>query len=212
MTRRATTGRAGRRGLQAAASVVAAVILAAGLTACTGGNDDLANQYRAGDSKGYIAGDSTVHEYKAGDQPPAISYSGTLDDGKTVSNKTYSGKVTVVNFWWAQCAPCRAEAPVLKKVDAQFAGQDVAFLGVNVYDQAATAQSFAKEFGITYPSIMDVDTKSVTAAFASIVPLSATPSTVILGKDGRPTARIIGPIPDESIFASLIKTALGEAS
>lgn len=194
------------------ASIAAAVMLVAGLTACSGAGGDLAQQYRAGDSKGFISADGTVHEYKPGDQPKAIAYSGTLDDGKDVSNKTYAGKVTVVNFWWANCAPCRTEAPILEESAQHFAGQDVAFLGVNTYDQAATSQSFAKEFGITYPSVIDVDTKSVTAAFADIVPLSATPSTVILGKDGRPTARIIGPVPDPSILNALITTALDEKS
>jgi thiol-disulfide isomerase/thioredoxin len=200
-----------RRTTKAAASFIAALTLAAGLAACSGENGDLAQQYRDGNSKGYIAADFAVHEYKPGDQPPVISFEGTLDDGTEISNKTYAGKVTVVNFWWAACAPCREEAPVLQKADAAF-GDDVAFLGVNTYDQAATAQSFAKEFDITYPSVIDVDTKSVTTAFAGVVPLSATPSTVILDADGRPTARIVGAIPDASILESLIKTALGASS
>jgi thiol-disulfide isomerase/thioredoxin len=200
-----------RRTTKAVASLAAALLLTAGLAACSGGNGDLAQQYRDGDSKGYIAADFAVHEYKPGEQPRAVSFEGTLDDGTDVSSKTYAGKVTVVNFWWAACAPCREEAPVLKKADAAF-GDDVAFLGVNTYDQAATSESFAKEFGIAYPSVIDVDTKSVTTAFAGVVPLSATPSTVILGKDGRPTARIVGAIPDASILESLIKTALGESS
>ena len=202
-----------RRVFQAAAAAAVAVVLAAGLAACSGGNGgDLAAQYRAGDGKGYIAADFAVHEYKPGKQPPAVRFSGTLDDGEAVSSADYAGRVTVVNFWWANCAPCRQEAPILKKAAAEFTGQDVAFLGVNTYDQAATALSFAKEFGISYPSVIDADTKSVTAAFADVVPLSATPSTVILDKDGRPTARIIGAIPDASILAALIRTAQGATS
>jgi peroxiredoxin len=194
-----------------AAAFAAAVVLAASLTACSGANDDLAQQYRAGNDKGYISGDFQWKEYTPGDQPAAVDFSGTLDDGTAVSSADYAGKVTVVNFWYAECAPCRQEAPLLEKAYQQFAGQDVAFLGVNTYNQAATARSFAKEFDVTYPSVIDVDTKAVTAAFASIVPLSATPSTVVLGKDGRPTARIVGALPDASILASLVKTALGES-
>ncbi|UUT34810.1 TlpA family protein disulfide reductase [Microbacterium elymi] len=199
-----------RNVFKVAASVAAAVILAAGLTACTGGNDDLAAQYRAGTDKGYIAGDFRVKEYGQNDRPAAIAFAGTLEDGKKVSAADYAGTVTVVNFWYSSCAPCRQEAPLLEKAAQQFEGRDVAFLGVNTYDQAATAASFAKEFGVTYPSVIDVDTKSVTASFADVVPLSATPSTVVLGKDGRPTARIIGALPDASILTSLITTALDE--
>jgi thiol-disulfide isomerase/thioredoxin len=200
-----------RNALKVASAFAAAVILAASLTACSGANDDLAQQYRAGNDKGYISGDFQWKEYAPGDRPAAVDFSGTLDDGAAVSSTDYAGKVTVVNFWYAECAPCRQEAPLLEKAYQQFAGQDVAFLGVNTYNQAATARSFATEFDVTYPSVIDVDTKAVTAAFASIVPLSATPSTVVLGKDGRPTARIVGALPDASILTSLIKTALGES-
>ncbi|GAA3765620.1 TlpA disulfide reductase family protein [Microbacterium kribbense] len=201
-----------RRFGKAAASVLVALIVAAGLSACSSGGGDLASQYRAGDGKGYIAGDFAVKEFRPGDRPAAVDFSGTLDDGEPVSSTDYAGKVTVVNFWYANCAPCRQEAPQLEKSLQQFRGQDVAFLGVNTYDQAATARSFAKEFGVTYPSVIDVDTKSVTAAFADIVPLSATPSTVVLGRDGRPTARIIGQLPDASILTSLIRTALSDSA
>lgn len=201
-----------RNVLKAAAAAAAALVLAAGLTACTGTGDDLAAQYRSGDDKGYISGDGAVKEYSGADRPAAIHFSGTLDDGSKVSSDDYAGKVTVINFWYAECAPCRQEAPILEKALQKSAGEDVAFLGVNTYNQAATARSFAKEFDVTYPSVIDVDTKSVTAAFAGIVPLSATPSTVVLGPDGRPTARIVGAVPDASILTALIKTALGEKS
>lgn len=199
-----------RRASKIAASVLAAVVLVGGLTACSGANDGLVAQYKAGDDKGYIAGDFAVKEYGTNDRPEVVTFSGTLDDGAAVSSAQYAGKVTVVNFWYAECAPCRQEAPILEKTYQEFAGQPVAFLGVNTYNQAATSRSFATEFDITYPSVIDVDTKSVTAAFAGIVPLSATPSTVVIGKDGRPTARIIGALPDASILASLVRTALGE--
>ncbi|MGO7984058.1 TlpA disulfide reductase family protein, partial [Rhizobium johnstonii] len=52
------------------------------------------------------------------------------------------GDVLVVNFWYASCAPCRAEAPDLEKIHAEFDGQGATFVGVNVRDQAATAASF----------------------------------------------------------------------
>lgn len=194
------------RGARRMASAALALALAAGLAACS--NDALADQYRAGDNKGYIAGDFQVKEYTPQDRPAAVEFSGTLDDGTAVTSADYAGKVTVVNFWYAACAPCRQEAAQLEKAYKQFTGKDVAFLGVNTYDQAATAQSFAADHGITYPSIIDANTKTATAAFADIVPLSATPSTVVLDAQGRPAARIIGQLPDSSILATLIQDAL----
>jgi peroxiredoxin len=188
------------------AAAALAGVLALGLAACS--DDPLAAQYRAGDNKGYIAGDLSVKEFTAADQPKAVAFDGVLDSGDKVASSDYAGKVTVVNFWYAGCAPCRQEAAQLEKAYQAFDGQDVAFMGVNTYDQAATARSFAKAHGVTYPSVIDADDKSVTAAFAGIVPLGATPSTVVLGKDGRPTARIIGELPSASILTTLIQDAL----
>jgi peroxiredoxin len=188
------------------ASVLVAVALAGSLAACS--NDSLAQQYQSGDNKGYIAGDFAVKEYTPKDRPAAVDFSGTLADGKKVTAADYKGKVTVVNFWYANCAPCRQEAPQLEKSYKQFAGQPVEFLGVNTYDQAATADAFAVAHKVTYPSIIDADTKTATAAFAGIVPLSSTPSTVVLDAEGRPAARIIGELPDASILSTLIQDAL----
>ena len=193
-----------------ALALAASLVLS--LAACS--NDPLTSQYRAGDNKGYIAGDFATYEYTDADRPAAVKYSGTLDTGKKVTNADYAGKVTVVNFWYAACAPCRQEAAQLEKAYQSFEGQDVAFLGVNTYDQPETAQAFAKAHDVTYPSIIDVNGgKSATLAFGKVgVPLSATPTTIVLGKDGRPTARIIGELQSATILESLIRTALGDKS
>lgn len=200
-----------RRG-KIVASAMLALVVAGGLTACSGQNDGLVAQYKDGSNKGFIAADFAVKEFKPGNRPRAVDFSGTLSDGTKVTAADYRGKVTVVNFWYAACSPCRAEAPRMEAAYKQFAGQDVAFLGVNTYDQPATANAFDAQFHITYPSIIDVDTKTATAAFADVIPPSATPTTIVLGRDGRPTARIVGELPAASILTSLITTALGEKS
>ena len=64
----------------------------------------------------------------------------------------------LVNFWYAGCAPCRVEAKDLESVWQEYGGEDVAFIGINTRDQADTAQAFSDEFGITYPSLIDVNT------------------------------------------------------
>jgi peroxiredoxin len=199
-----------RRRLVRAASVLLAVVLAGGLAACSG--DSLADQYKSGDNKGYVAGDFAVKEISANDRGEPVVFSGTLDDGSTVSNKDYTGKVLVVNFWYAGCGPCRLEAKQLEDSYQSFAGKDVAFLGVNTYDQAATAQSFAATYKVTYPSVIDVNSGSVTLAFAAAKPLNATPVTLVLDPQGRVAARIVGPVPQSSILNSLIDDALSGTS
>lgn len=180
--------------------------LSLALTGCSS-NDSLANQYRAGDNKNYIAGDGTVTEFSKENRKAAVAWSGTTVTGETISSKDLAGVVVVMNFWFAACAPCRAEAPDL--VALQNENKDVQFIGVNVRDSAVTANAFERNFKITWPSIIDSNSGSVLLAFTGIVTPQAVPTTLVIGKDGKVTARVLGKI-DKSILGTLIKTAVKE--
>lgn len=193
-----------RRGLavRVAAVVVAAAILVL-ITACTPADDT------PGDAGGsYVSGDGTVSEFAIADRGEPIVFTGKTDTEETVSAEQYRGQVLVVNFWYAACPPCRVEAPWLEELSQQFADDGVQFLGVNVRDGTATAQSFASSFGITYPSVIDTDAE-VTLAFSGMASPAAVPTTVVLDRQGRPASRIIGLI-DKDVLEALIKAALAE--
>ena len=185
------------------AAITGAVLTTVALAACSA-NDPLADQFRAGDNKNYIAGDGTVTEFAIDSRGEAVSWSGTTESGSTLSSDSLLGKVAVINFWYAGCAPCRAEAPDLVALAAEHT--DVQFVGVNVRDSAETAIAFDKNFGITWPSIIDANTGSVSLAFTGIVTPQAVPTTLVIAKDGKVTARVLGRI-DKSILNTLINTA-----
>jgi thiol-disulfide isomerase/thioredoxin len=186
--------------------LLAAVAVVGLLSGCTA-NDPLANQYKAGDNKNYIAGDGTVTEFSAASRGDAVKWTGTTESGDVISSSALSGVVTVMNFWYAGCAPCRAEAPDLVSLQQEFG--DVQFVGVNVRDTAPTAIAFEKNFKINWPSVIDATTGSVLLAFTGIVTPQAVPTTIVIGKDGKVTARILGRA-DKSILRTLIKTASAE--
>lgn len=198
--------RSRRLSLALPAAAAAAALLLSGCTA----NDSLANQYRSGSGQNYIAGDGTVSEYAADNRGEAVSFQGKLTDGSPVSSKDYAGDVLIVNFWYAGCPPCRVEAPDLEALYQKYKAEGVGFLGVNLYDSASTAESFDKDKGVTYPSVLDRDTGSVLLAFSKTVPPKATPTTLVIDKKGRVSARILGAIPDRSILDSLISDAVAE--
>ncbi len=194
---------------RAAAALLAGSVLFS-LAACT--NDPLAEQYRAGDNKGYIAGDFRVVEIPADQRGEPVEFEATTETGADVASEDYVGDVLVVNFWYAACGPCRAEAPDLEAAHAQFEGEDVAFLGINTIDSAAAAAAFAETYGVTYPSAIASETPSIKLAFAEKTPIQATPTTLVLDAEGRVAARIIGQLPDASILTSLVRDALAESS
>ena len=192
-------------------AVVLAVASAVVLSGCTA-NDDLAEQYRSGNGQGYISGDGAYTVIAEADRGEPIEFAGVIETGDTVSSDDYRGEVLVVNFWYAACPPCRLEAPDLEALSQRFAPDGVRFLGVNISDQAATAMSFAEEFGVTYPSILDVNDGSVRLAFAGQVAPNAVPTTLVLDQQGRVAARISGVISEPSVLRSMITDVLAEAS
>ena len=178
------------------------------LTGCA--NSDLAEQFRAGTGKGYVAGNGTITEIPIDDRGAPITFTGELDSGATFASDEFAGSVMVVNFWYAGCAPCRAEAPDLQAVSEQFAGEDVQFVGVNVRDQPATARAFAETYGVTYPSILDANDAQAMLAFSGVVAPNAVPTTIVLDRQHRVASRILGQISARSILESLIESAMAE--
>ena len=115
-------------------TAVALVLAATLLTGCAA-DDSLAQQYREGDEKGYIAGDFQVVEIPEPERGDPVVFEGVTETGDTVTSDDYRGGVLVVNFWYAACGPCIVEAPLLEEVWQDYQDQGVAFLGVNTYDQ-----------------------------------------------------------------------------
>lgn len=194
-----------RRAAAAAFALVAAVALAG----CTA-TDPLAEQYREGTGQGYISGDGAYTLFAPAERAAPIEFEGEIESGETVSSDDYRGDVLVVNFWYAGCPPCRLEAPDLEALAQEFADEGVSFLGVNIYDQAPTALSFAKEFGVTYPSILDVNDGQVRLAFAGQVAPNAVPTTIVIDREGRVAARIAGLVSEPSVLRSMIADTLAE--
>lgn len=190
--------------MTAGGAALAAVL---GLSGCAQ-EDALAKQARAGDNKNYVAGDGSVTEFGPSDRKDPVTISGTLFDGTTVSPADFQGKVTVLNFWFAACAPCRVEAPVLEELHQEFRPDGVQFFGVNLRDEKAAAEAFEKSFNLSYPSFNDKD-GAVLLSVAGIVPPGAVPTTLVLDKQGRVAARVLGEV-QRGTLKSLIASAVAE--
>ena len=189
----------------AALSALAATLVLGGCS-----TDPLADQFRSGDNKQYIAGDGSVTEF----QNPATrlkgkAWAGYTESGQAVTDLDLIGHVTVLNFWYAGCAPCRAEAPALQEIKVQYESKGLQVLGVNVRDTAATALAFDRSFRLDYPSVIDANTGNVLLAYTGIVTPQAVPTTIVIDKQGRVSARILGRF-EPGTLRSLITTALGE--
>ena len=179
------------------------------ISGCASGTDGLSQQFRNGDNKNYIQGDGTISEWAKASRQAPVEWKGVLENGALLGSANLTGVVTVLNFWYAGCAPCRAEAKDLLALSKEFAKQKVQFIGVNVRDTASTAKAFERNFGMTYPSIIDNNTGSVVLAFTGIVSPQAVPTTLVIDKHGRVSSRILGRI-EKGTLKALIETVVAE--
>lgn len=188
-----------------AALAISALVLTT--SACA--NDSLADQFRSGDNKNYIAGDGTVTEFALGSRPKAASWSGITESGEEISSTQLEGVITVMNFWYAGCAPCRIEMPELIELQTEFLPEGVQFIGVNVRDSAETSLAFARRIDMNFPSVMDAKTGSVVLGFTGVVTPQAVPTTLVIDAEGNVSARVLGRI-DKGILTTLVKTVIEE--
>lgn len=164
--------------------------------------DSLAEQAgRPGDD--YVSGTGVVAKASEADRAAPLDLDFTTLDGHHTSLADWRGGPVVINLWYAACPPCRSEAPVLRAGAEEF--DDVHFLGVNVRDGKAEAESFIDSFEIPYDNMLD-DEGKMTELLSDVLPPKATPSTIILDGKGRNAARVVGEI-DETTLRELIDYA-----
>ena len=191
-----------RRLIVVAAAVVAGTALAAVLL--TG--------WASGGSSGVtdVAGNTSAVLYSAGHRPQAPDFTATTLTGARLNFASYRGHVVVVNFWGSWCAPCRAEAPTLAVTAQQYRPAGVAFLGVDVRDTTASALAFARNFGITYPSVSDSGS-AITLDFTSVVPIAGTPTTLVIDRTGRIAGAVFGTATHQEL-ADILGEVAGKAA
>ncbi len=90
------------------------------------------------------------------------------------------GRPVVVNEWASWCLPCRTEFPLLQRAAARLRGR-VAFVGIDVNDNAAQARAFLARHPVGYPSYAD-PTGRLARSFGSTAGI---PTTLYLDAHGR---------------------------
>ncbi|QHA90835.1 redoxin domain-containing protein [Bacillus sp. N1-1] len=127
-------------------------------------DDDLVESNDVGINKGQIAPNFKLQ---------------TLN-GEAVQLSDYKGKRVIVNFWATWCPPCRAEIPDFQKL---YEKKDVEILAVNLTETEESTEGvegFVKEFGMTFPVVMDVNSD-----VSNTYQVSAYPTSYMIDSNGR---------------------------
>ena len=183
-----------------ACSVLTGLVLVLVLTACSTAPETGA---------GFVSGDGSVTILEPGQRQLAPEAVGVDLNGDTLKLSDFAGQVVVLNVWASWCAPCRAEAGALEEVALQFDGKGVQFIGLNTRDSQAAAQAFTRNFGVTYPSMVDTDGR-IQLLFNDSLPPQAIPSTIVIDQQGRVAARALGTVTSATLRA-MIEPLLDES-
>jgi len=104
---------------------------------------------------------------------PTPSFSTTTLDGARIDASTFQNRITVLDFWFFNCPPCRVERPKLNELVAEF-GEQVRFIGFSIdhvgplktylasnpfrFEVVPESDEIARAFGVRgYPTYMVID-------------------------------------------------------
>lgn len=157
---------------------------------------------------GFVAGDGSSVLLAVADRKLAPDISETTFTGKKFQLSSERESVVVINVWGSWCAPCRAEAQELADLARTFENQNVTFLGINTRDSLPSAKSFVERFTIEYENIED-QSGEILLKFQDTLSPNAIPTTLVIDKNGRVAARILGPV-EVSLLRGFITKLLEE--
>lgn len=98
--------------------------------------------------------------------------------GNPVETASLLGQPTVINVWNSTCGPCKRELPAFAAAHADL-GDTIRFVGVNTLDSPEVNESFARERGVRYELLRDIDDR-----FSSEVGIVALPVTLFVDAEG----------------------------
>ena len=92
--------------------------------------------------------------------PPRVgaeAFDFTLPDlaGDSVTLSDLRGKKVLLNFWATWCGPCRAEVPLLVRLNETYSHNDLAILAVNMMEDTIRVERFAADYGMSFPILLD---------------------------------------------------------
>ena len=101
-------------------------------------------------------------------------------EGKSQTLSQYRGKIVLVNFWATWCKPCTTEMPAMQTVYEKLREKNFVVLAINELEDDAKVREHIKQYGHTFPVLMDHDNK-----VANQFGVFGLPVSVFIDQEGR---------------------------
>jgi peroxiredoxin len=113
-------------------------------------------------------------------------------EGKSQSLSQYRGKIVLVNFWATWCEPCKREMPAMQRIYDKLRDKGFVVLAINELEDDAKVREHIKQYGYTFPVLMDHDNK-----VANQFGVFGLPVSVFIDQEGRVQEYIKGGLLNE---------------
>ena len=123
---------------------------------------------------------------------------------KKINIKEFNGNLLLLNFWATWCAPCKEEMPSLDRLQVNQNLSNLKIFAINISQESKKkVDSFFKDLNIeNFDPYFDTPT-----TLAKIFSLRVVPTSILIDKDGKEFARIMGSINfNDKIFINWLKT------
>ena len=123
---------------------------------------------------------------------------------KKINIKEFNGNLLLLNFWATWCAPCKEEMPSLDRLQVNQNLSNLKIFAINISQESKKkVDSFFKDLNIeNLDPYFDAPT-----TLAKIFSLRGVPTSILIDKDGKEFARIMGSIDfNDKIFINWLKT------
>ena len=123
---------------------------------------------------------------------------------KKINIKEFNGNLLLLNFWATWCAPCKEEMPSLDRLQVNQNLSNLKIFAINVSQESKKkVNSFFEDLNIeNFDPYFDAPT-----TLAKIFSLRGVPTSILIDKDGKEFARIMGSIDfNDKIFINWLKT------
>lgn len=127
-------------------------------------------------------------------------------NGDKISSQSLRGKIVMVNFWATSCATCVKEMPQMVQTYNKFKGQGLEFVAVAMqYDPPNYVLNYTEKNQLPFKVALDSG-GDLAKSFGDVV---MTPTTFVIGKDGKVLKRYVGE-PEFGELHALLQKALAE--
>jgi peroxiredoxin len=126
--------------------------------------------------------------------------------GEKVSISDYSPQIVLINNWATWCPPCREEMPTLLKYYKEHIEDGFTLVGINAGDPPDDVAKFVDEYGLTFPILLDPNSKSLINFHNENLP-----SSYVIDRDGKVVLAWTGPI-SHAMLEKYVTPLLGQSS